>query len=456
MSDTGTFPGNATGIDPAATATGTRLPVINPEALQAALEQVPEGREAAVRDLAARIDIADPGSILRFGQEAQNRATLAADAMLEGARNREAGEAGVTLSTLLGTLRGFDMRGLAEKPGFFARIFNKAGAETAKVVQRYETIKGQVEEVGDRLDGHRTKLLEDVEKLERLYRATLDWFHALGDHIAAGETVLSARRPGGGTRHGAGGRGRRQRGGAAAARPARGARRAGTPGARPAADPAGGDAGAALDPADPGERQGAGGQDPERHRQYRAALAQQLAQALAIQTMREAGRTLKEATDLTNQLLVGNAERLRQGNLEARTQLKRGVFDIEAVKRANAPSSPPSRTACASPRDAQAQRASATKELEKAEGEIRRALLAARASGTRPGARPVASGGAGRRHAQPGSIGTEQEMVAVARTHLVPAQATFGRWRIAGAGALAGRPPLPGRPSRDGHGFPAS
>ena len=172
------------------TTPGTRLPVINPEALQAALEQVPEGREAAVRDLAAQIDIADPGSILRFGQEAQNRATLAADAMLEGARNREAGEAGVTLSTLLGTLRGFDMRGLAEKPGFFARIFNKAGAETTKVVQRYETIKGQVEEVGDRLDGHRTKLLEDVEKLERLYRATLDWFHALGDHIAAGETVL--------------------------------------------------------------------------------------------------------------------------------------------------------------------------------------------------------------------------------------------------------------------------
>ena len=105
------------------TSTGTRLPVINPEALQAALEQVPEGREAAVRDLAARIDIADPGSILRFGQEAQGRATAAADAMLEGARNREAGEAGVTLSTLIGTLRGFDMRGLGEKTGWLARLF---------------------------------------------------------------------------------------------------------------------------------------------------------------------------------------------------------------------------------------------------------------------------------------------------------------------------------------------
>jgi uncharacterized protein YaaN involved in tellurite resistance len=111
---------------------------------------------------------------------------------------------------------------------------------------------------------------------------------------------------------------------------------------------------------------------------------QQLAQALAIQTMREAGRTLKEATDLTNDLLVGNAERLRQGNLEARTQLERGVFDIEAVKRANASLVATIEDSLRIAQDAQAQRASATKELEKAEGEIRRALLAARASGTRP------------------------------------------------------------------------
>ena len=363
------------------TSTGTRLLVINPEALQAALEQAPEGREAAVRELAERIDIADPGSILRFGQEAQNRATLAADAMLEGARNREAGEAGVTLSTLLGTLRGFDMRGLAEKPGFFARIFNKAGAETAKVVQRYETIKGQVEEVGDRLDGHRTKLLEDVEKLERLYRATLDWFHALGDHIAAGETVLKrvdqdavpamAREVEGGD--------------SVAAQRLRDLRSARDELERRVHD-------LRL------TRQVAMQALPsirliqENDKALAAKIQsviantvplwrQQLAQALAIQTMREAGRTLKEATDLTNDLLVGNAERLRQGNLEARTQLERGVFDIEAVKRANASLVATIEDSLRIAQDAQAQRASATKELEKAEGEIRRALLAAKASG---------------------------------------------------------------------------
>ena len=347
--------------------------------LKAATEQVPAERRPEVERLAGQLAITDPGSILRFGQDAQNRATAAADAMLEGARNREAGEAGQTLSTLLGTLRGFDMSGLQAKTGFFARIFGKAQAETARVVQRYESIKGQVEEVGDRLDTHRTRLLEDVEKLERLYGATLEWFHALGDHIAAGELVL---------------------------------RRVDTEAIpQVAREVEGGDSVAAQK-----LRDLRGARDELERRVHDLKLTrqvamqalpsirliqendkalaakiqsviantvplwrQQLAQALAIQNMREAGRTLKEATDLTNELLTSNAERLRQGNLEARTQLERGVFDIEAVKKANASLVATIEDSLRIAQDAQAQRAQASRELEKAEQEIRRALTAARA-----------------------------------------------------------------------------
>jgi uncharacterized protein YaaN involved in tellurite resistance len=356
------------------------------KSLQAAMEAPPPAeRDPEIERLAQQIDIADPGSVLRFGAEAQSRATAAADAMLEGARNREAGEAGVTLSSLLGTLRGFDMSGLAAKRGFFARVFNRAGTEAARVLQRYETIKGQVEEVGDRLDSHRTRLLEDVEKLERLYGATLEWFHALGDHIAAGDTVL---------------------------------KRVDTE-AIPAVtrEVEGGDSVAAQrlrdlrSARDELERRV---HDLRLTRQVAMqalpsirliqendkALAskiqsviantvplwrQQLAQALAIQNMREAGQTLKQATDLTNELLTANAERLREGNLEARTQLERGVFDIDAVKKANASLVATIEDSLRIAQDAQAQRASATKELEKAEGEIRRVLIAAK--GPRPDAR---------------------------------------------------------------------
>jgi uncharacterized protein YaaN involved in tellurite resistance len=358
--------------------------------LAAAVARLPEERRPEVERLAAQLEIADPGSILRFGQEAQSRATAAADAMLEGAQNREAGEAGQTLSSLLGTLRGFDMSGLDAKAGFFARLFNRVQADTARVVQRYETIKGQVEEIGDRLDTHRTRLLEDVEKLERLYGATLEWFHALGDHIAAGEMVLvkvgteaipaMAREVEGGD--------------AVAAQKLRDLRAARDELERRVHD-------LKL------TRQVAMQALPsirliqENDKALAAKIQsvvantvplwrQQLAQALAIQNMREAGRTLKDATDLTNELLTANAERLRQGNLEARTQLERGVFDIAAVKQANATLVATLEDSLRIAQQAQTQRATANRELEKAEQDIRRVLLQARAAAPTGGAaRPL-------------------------------------------------------------------
>jgi uncharacterized protein YaaN involved in tellurite resistance len=106
---------------------------------------------------------------------------------------------------------------------------------------------------------------------------------------------------------------------------------------------------------------------------------QQLAQALAIQRMRDAGQTLKQANDLTNQLLTANAERLRQGNAEARTEIERGVFDLAAVKQANQLLVATIEDSLTIAERARVQRADAAVELDKAEAEIRRALMAAKA-----------------------------------------------------------------------------
>ncbi|MGG5821806.1 toxic anion resistance protein [Falsiroseomonas sp. HW251] len=351
------------------------LPVDAPRA-----ELTPE-HEAAIDSLAQQIDLSDPGSILRFGQEAQTRAQSAADAMLGSARNQETGEAGRTLSGLLTTLRGFDVTKLDERPNFFQRVFTKAGAEVTGIIQRYETVKGQIENIGDRLDTHRTRLLEDVERLERLYQATLEWFHALGTHIAAGDAVL---------------------------------RRTDTE-TIPALEKAVAEARDDLAPQRLRDLRGARDELDRRVHDLRltrqvamqalpsirliqendkalsskihSVLAntvplwrQQLAQALAIHRMREAGRTVKEATDLTNRLLTANAETLRRGNLEARTELERGVFDLDAVQKANAALVATIEDSLRIADEARGQRARAAEELEKLEGDIRRVLMQAKGS----------------------------------------------------------------------------
>jgi uncharacterized protein YaaN involved in tellurite resistance len=337
-------------------------------------------REAEVERLAAAIDLKDPGTILRFGAAAQSRAQAAADAMLEGAQNRETGEAGATLSAMLAALKGFDVTTLAEKPGFFQRLFTRAGAEVTAITQRYEGVRAQIEEIGDRLDTHRTKLLEDVERLERLYAATLDWFHALADHIEAGQRVLA-----------------RTDAELIPALEAAAARES-----DPLAPQALRDARAARDELERRvhdlrlTRQVAmqalpsirliQENDKALAAKIQSVLAntvplwrQQLAQALAIHRMREAGQAVKAATDLTNTLLTANAETLRRGNAEARRELERGSFDIEAVKQANAALVGTIEDSLRIADEAKAQRRAAEAELAKCEQDIRRALSAARA-----------------------------------------------------------------------------
>lgn len=375
----------------AATA-GTRTPrPVRVEVPARAEGELTPEHQAAIASLAQQIDLSDPGSILRFGQQTQTQAQAAADAMLEGARNQETGEAGRTLSSLLSALRGFDVTKLDERPGLFARVFSKAGREISEVINRYDSVKGQIEKIGDRLDTHRTRLLEDVERLERLYGATLEWFHALGDHIAAGEQVL--RQTDAETipemeRHVA---------------------------ANPADD---------LAPQRLRDLRGARDELERRVHDLRltrqvamqalpsirliqendkalsskihSVLAntvplwrQQLAQALAIHRMREAGSAVKQATDLTNRLLTANAETLRRGNLEARTELERGIFDLDAVQKANAALVATIEDSLRIADEARGQRARAAEELEKLEQDIRGALIRAKSAASRPGATPA-------------------------------------------------------------------
>ncbi|MFC0410507.1 toxic anion resistance protein [Roseomonas elaeocarpi] len=335
---------------------------------------------ARVAELSTRIDLNDPGSILRFGTEAQGHAAAAADAMLGAARNDTTGDAGDALSGLLTHLRGFDPAAGEEKPGLFSRLLGRAGSGAAAILQRYETVRGQVEAAGDLLQGHRTRLMEDVERLERLYLATLDWFHSLAEHIEAGEQVLARTD--------------------AEAIPQ--AEWAAEVDKAPLAAQRLSDLRAARDELDrrvhdlrltrqiamqalPGIRL-IQENDKALAAKIHSVLANtvplwraQLAQALAIRRMREAGDAVQAATDLTNKLLTANAESLRQGNAVVRQEIERGVVDMDALKRANAALVGTIEDSLRIAQEGRARRAAAAGELERAEADIRKALISARA-----------------------------------------------------------------------------
>jgi uncharacterized protein YaaN involved in tellurite resistance len=103
----------------------------------------------------------------------------------------------------------------------------------------------------------------------------------------------------------------------------------------------------------------------------------QLAQAVTIQRSTEAAKAVREATDLTNELLTQNAANLRESNRMVREEMERGVFDIEAVKQANAELIATIEESLQIADEGKRRRAEAETEMQKMEAELRDTLASA-------------------------------------------------------------------------------
>lgn len=387
-----TTPDSATTVS---TATPLALPAL-PEVFAAALPQVrqdlaaraptPAQDQQQVSALAAQLDLNDSNSIIFFGSKAQEQLTTISDNMLEGVRNKDSGPAGSVLNEMVAVLRGFDLDELDpnKKPGFFSRLFGKA-KPLVKIIQQYELVRNQIDQISNSLERHKTQLLTDITALDRLYDANLDYFHTLELYIAAGEEKLvqvDQKELPALEREVTAGEDMVQ---AQHLRDLRAAR-------------------------DDLERRVHDLQltrqvtmqslpsirlvqenDKSLINKINSTLVntvplwrQQLAQAITIYRTGQAAETLKAASDLTNQLLEANAENLRQANVQARTQTERGVFDIETVKKANQTLIATIEDSLRIADEGRRRRQEASVQLEACETELRQALASAQARTRQP------------------------------------------------------------------------
>ena len=302
-------------------------------------------------------------------------------------RNKDVGPAGDSLRNIVTTIRGFSVSELdvRRERTFWEKLLGRA-APFAKFTAQFEDVQGQIDRITDDLLGHEHTLLKDIKSLDLLYDKTLNFYDELALYISAGEeklkeldaTVIPAKE-------------------------------------------------AAVQAAPEGEQV----MEAQELRDLRAArddlerrvhdlkltrqvtmqslpsirLVQendkslvtkinstlvntvplwetQLAQAVTIQRSAEAAAAVRDANDLTNELLTANAKNLRESNKMIREEMERGVFDIEAVKQANADLIGTIQESLQIADEGKAKRAAAEEELKKMEAELRDTLAAAKARKT--------------------------------------------------------------------------
>ena len=348
------------------------------------LEKADAPQSAEIKSRMAEIDMGDTQSIIGFGSGAQAELQEISQAMLQDVRNKDVGPAGDSLRNIVTTIRGFSVSELdvRRERSWWERLLGRA-APFAKFTAKFEQVQGQIDRVTDELLTHEHTLLKDIKSLDMLYEKTLQFYDELALYIAAGEAKLEELD--------------------ATTIPAKQAE----VDAAPEADQVMvaqelRDIRAARDDLErrvhdlkltrqvtmqslPSIRL-VQENDKSLVTKINSTLVNtvplwetQLAQAVTIQRSVEAAAAVRDANDLTNELLTSNAQNLRESNKAIRTEMERGVFDIEAVKQANADLIGTIQESLQIADEGKARRASAEKDLQEMEANLRDTLASAKA-----------------------------------------------------------------------------
>lgn len=340
-----------------------------------------------IRKRMAEIDMGNTTSIVSFGSRAQSELQVISQSMLAGVRNKDLGPAGDSLRDMVTAIRGFsvDELDVRRDRSFWEKLTGQA-APVAKFAAKFEEVQGQIDKITDDLLKHEHVLLKDIESLDQLYTKTLAFYDELALYISAGEEKLKELD--------------------STTIPAKEAEVQAAP-----------------------EEQGVmkaqelrdlrSARDDLERRVHDLRLTRQvtmqslpsirlvqendkslvtkinstlvntvplwetqLAQAVTIQRSRDAAEAVREANDLTNELLKANSENLREANKVIREEMERGVFDIEAVKAANENLIATINESLQIADDGKVKRAAAEAELIKMEHELKETLASARAKQT--------------------------------------------------------------------------
>ena len=153
---------------------------------QAAVQFTPE-EEQMISDFSKQIDVTDPNLVFAYGSSCQQNIAQFSDSALASVRTKDMSEVGDILAGLVVELKGFDTDD--DDKGIFG-WFRKGRNKIEALKARYDEVEVNVNSIVTALETHQVTLLKDISILEQLYEQNLSYFKELSMYIEAGKRRL--------------------------------------------------------------------------------------------------------------------------------------------------------------------------------------------------------------------------------------------------------------------------
>lgn len=321
---------------------------------------------------AQQIDLTNSTLVLQYGASTQKKMADFSESALENVRSKDLGEVGELLTGVVKELKDFDEE---EEKGFFG-IFKKASNKIENMKTKYAKAEANVNEIVKVLEKHQVQLMKDTALLDKMYELNLTYFKELSMYILAGKKKLQE-----------------VRGGELSALTAK-AQASGLPE----------DAQAAKDLDSMCTRFEKKIHDLELTRMISIQTApqirlvqnndtlmvekiqstivntiplwkSQMVLALGVEHSTQAAAAQREVTDMTNQLLRKNAEKLKMATVETAKESERGIVDMDTLKATNESLISTLDEVMNIQKEGRQKRAEAEAELQNMENELKKKLL---------------------------------------------------------------------------------
>ena len=332
-----------------------------------------EAERKVIQDFSEKIDISNATMVLQYGSAAQKKLSDFSESALSNVRTKDLGEVGDLVTDLVGELKGFDVD---EDEGGIRGFFKKSANKLTNLKSRYDKAEVNVNKICGVLENHQVQLLKDIAMLDKMYEKNLTNYKELGMYILAGKNKMQSVRE------------------QVLPQIIENAKHTG--------DAA--DSQAANDMAAFCDRFEKKIHDLELTRMISLQMGpqirlvqnndtlmaekiqstltntiplwkSQMVLALGMEHSVQATKAQREVTEMTNQLLRKNAEKLKMATVETAKESERGIVDIETLKNTNKMLIETLDEVVKIQNDGRQKRREAEQELGRIEGELKQKLL---------------------------------------------------------------------------------
>ena len=341
------------------------------------LSSLSPAEQAAVRAFSEKIDVLNTEQVMHYGSNAQKNISEFSGAALGTVRTKDLGQVGDMLGDLVVELKGLNFEP-EQKKGLMG-LFKKSTQSIAELKASYDKAEVNVDKIVESLEKHEITLMKDISMMDKMYEKNQEYLKELTMYILAGKLKIEQLRNEELPKYQAK------------------ARETGLPE----------DAQAANDFSNMIGRFEKKLHDLELTRTISIQMSPQIRMiqnndslmaekirssimntiplwksqmvlALSQYHSDQAMKAQREVTDVTNQLLMKNAEALHQGSVNIAKEAERGIVDIETLKKTNLELIQTLDEVRQIQDEGRAKRMQAEQELAQIEGELKAKLLSMR------------------------------------------------------------------------------